>query len=1267
MPISTPPLDYKLDREGTSGISTGPELTILDDSDRHVSPKMIGRVCVRGEPLFSGYLLPDGSLDKSPFNSEGWFDTGDLGYMDGDGYLYITGRSKEVINRGGELIAPSEVEDAIMSAAMSPASPISGRVSQALVFAAPHSVLQECVAVALITPPGKARVDLKRLQAALSSSLQQVKWPVLITHMNDLPKKNNKLLRIKLSQRLGLPAVHDDTPYLQRHWEATCPPPDSALTVPIDCSPCELDQSVLCKCLSSISPPGIGYYVRKQNDLGKLELYCAPDYASHPKTLTTDLAKNLEDKLRSILHNYMIPEQIYVLNVPLPTDETGQLDEQLLQKLLARMLEANMDQLAGYTERRVALVFADVLSVHAAEIPRNVDFFSLGGDSLRAGRLSSSLRHEFGIQVPIHVIFNNGTIQSIATYIEGVGPAKAAIGSEDQDIGYTETRSSTNPLLMLLQLAPMMVFYPLRRAFQWTVFIVALSCTQAWPTSSSVFGRLFNVTLSVLFATVVTGAVFPFVGIMAKWTIIGRHRQGLYPMWGLYHTRWWMVQKIVSLSGEGWFGCNDMTKRWYYTLLGAKIGKGVKLAGESLGEWDLLDIRDGAVLTRCICRPFAVERNTSMYLGRIIIGERSTVGISSIVAAGTTIPPNTCIGPNSSSWELHDADEANRTLSPEAAPKPHVLLTIFVTLPLRLVSWFLSITPWIGGLIGMVIRETRVMATPLRTILTWFSEPRRIAFHYLALAMKCFLSPFVIFTFAVVVKWLLDTWFGKLDPSPVMSRGSLGIWRADVLRKLLPERKFHDVTAMFGQHYEATSIALRMLGSKIGNRVYWPGTGPTIGDYHLLDVGSDVVFGSRVNLVTTDGTSSEKITVRDGAMIADRVCLLPGVEVGERTTMGSGALTIRNKTYEAGATYVGSKGRDALCLSTGQQQDEKLRLRSPYMSSSDTLHSLSTADRKTPAQTQLRHFSSDDTMAQSLRSARENQSTYESSCGRGNADRDDYVSDSVGLDGISPFGRAFYLKLAPYHVLGPFAIFCYSSFMTVLTSVYWNVPSVSAVQLVHFMMSRYIAANVSMVYEIGIMYGMCAGFIAVFTLFQAILALGLVIASKWALLGQRQPGNYDWDKSSYCQRWQIFLCIEKIRKSCFHGQGLLGPLTGTHWIVLYFRALGADIGSDCAIFANGNPNLMFTEPDLIKLGDRVAVDDASVVSHVNARGKFDLNRLEIGNRCVLRTGSRLLSGARMKDDSCLLEHTLIMGGDMVESGCTMQGWPAERFAGKRIK
>lgn len=93
----------------------------------------------------------------------------------------------------------------------------------------------------------------------------------------------------------------------------------------------------------------------------------------------------------------------------------------------------------------------------------------------------------------------------------------------------------------------------------------------------------------------------------------------------------------------------------------------------------------------------------------------------------------------------------------------------------------------------------------------------------------------------------------------------------------------------------------------------------------------------------------------------------------------------------------------------------------------------------------------------------------------------------------------------------------------------------------------------------------------------------------------------------------------------------------------------------------------FTEPDLLTLGERVAVDDASLVAHINTRGYFKLNPLVVGDRCVLRTGSRLLSGASMGTDSCLLEHTLIMAGDEVDVGATCQGWPADAFDGQRVR
>ncbi|KAM0500722.1 hypothetical protein D7B24_003348 [Verticillium nonalfalfae] len=182
---------------------------------------------------------------------------------------------------------------------------------------------------------------------------------------------------------------------------------------------------------------------------------------------------------------------------------------------------------------------------------------------------------------------------------------------------------------------------------------------------------------------------------------------------------------------------------------------------------------------------------------------------------------------------------------------------------------------------------------------------------------------------------------------------------------------------------------------------------------------------------------------------------------------------------------------------------------------------------------------------------------------------------------------------------------------------------------------------------------------------SAVLAMGIVIGAKWALLGRVTRGSQDWDRTPFCQRRQLFLTVERLVYRCCRGKGVPGMLSGTHWLVMYYRALGATVGKDVALFANGKPNLMFTEPDLVTIGDRVAIDDATLVTHKDIRGKFDLAEVRIGDRCVLRSGSSILSGVTMEPGSCLLEHTLIMQDEVVPADATMQGWPAERFDGNR--
>jgi acyl-CoA synthetase (AMP-forming)/AMP-acid ligase II len=165
MPISCPPANYALEKPGCSGRAMCPDIAIYDpNTGEECKTDEIGAVCVRGEIVMSEYevdkadassLAREGSVSgkSSPalsgaqptlakFFDGNWFDTGDIGRLDSDGFLFITGRSKEVINRGGEIISPIEIEDAIQSHA---------GVSECACISVAHETLQECVGIVVGT------------------------------------------------------------------------------------------------------------------------------------------------------------------------------------------------------------------------------------------------------------------------------------------------------------------------------------------------------------------------------------------------------------------------------------------------------------------------------------------------------------------------------------------------------------------------------------------------------------------------------------------------------------------------------------------------------------------------------------------------------------------------------------------------------------------------------------------------------------------------------------------------------------------------------------------------------------------------------------------------------------------------------------------------------------------------------------------------------------------------------------------------------------
>ncbi len=189
--IACNPLPPGNRKPGTVGTATGTEIVIMDSSGNFVERGKIGEVTIRGANLMSGYA------GNSEANSEafirGWFRTGDEGFLDDEGYLTLTGRIKEIVNRGGEKISPREVDTVLLD---HPA------VGQAVAFGIPHSRLGEDLVAAVVLKKGCAATE-EEIRRFAAQRLADYKIPGQILFVSEIPRgATGKIQRTGLGAKL---------------------------------------------------------------------------------------------------------------------------------------------------------------------------------------------------------------------------------------------------------------------------------------------------------------------------------------------------------------------------------------------------------------------------------------------------------------------------------------------------------------------------------------------------------------------------------------------------------------------------------------------------------------------------------------------------------------------------------------------------------------------------------------------------------------------------------------------------------------------------------------------------------------------------------------------------------------------------------------------------------------------------------------------------------------------------------------------------------
>nr|WGU11316.1 4-coumarate:CoA ligase 1 [Crinum x powellii] len=182
-------------KPGSVGRPVGQEMAVLDEDGNPVDADVPGEVCIRGENVTKGYKN-NAEANRTGF-LHGWFHTGDVGYMDEDGYLHLVGRIKELINRGGEKISPIEVDAVLLS---------HPDVAQAVAFGVPDHKYGEEINCAIIPREG-AKIEAEDISNYCKKNMAAFKVPKKIFITDSLPKTaTGKIQRRLVAEHFAAPA-----------------------------------------------------------------------------------------------------------------------------------------------------------------------------------------------------------------------------------------------------------------------------------------------------------------------------------------------------------------------------------------------------------------------------------------------------------------------------------------------------------------------------------------------------------------------------------------------------------------------------------------------------------------------------------------------------------------------------------------------------------------------------------------------------------------------------------------------------------------------------------------------------------------------------------------------------------------------------------------------------------------------------------------------------------------------------------------------------
>src|SRR5258708_3547835 len=349
--------------------------------------------------------------------------------------------------------------------------------------------------------------------------------------------------------------------------------------------------------------------------------------------------ERLKIRLRSRLPAFMVPAIIETI-VALPALASGKVDRKLLPPPRPRLAEADRDIVPPRTplERLITTAWERVFA--PAKVSVRDDFFlDLDGHSLLAARMVSELRRT----PPLHNlsmldIYKHPTIEQLAEKFAG------RRGSRGEGQGERDPTVAARP--STLEPHPSFLFW--RHIFCGTaqgvslIFILsffALQWLAPYLTYTLLIEEEFDFIEALAGALASLVVVYPLmlaIVVAVKWLVIGRYREGAYPLWGFYFFRWWFVTTIEATVPVGYMAGTPLLNI-YARIMGAKIGRNVYLGSENFAIYDLLDIGEDSSVNVDASLPGYIIEDGLLKLGRVRIGKRGFVGTRSAVLQGAVV------------------------------------------------------------------------------------------------------------------------------------------------------------------------------------------------------------------------------------------------------------------------------------------------------------------------------------------------------------------------------------------------------------------------------------------------------------------------------------------------------------------------------------------------------------------------------------------------------------------------------------------------------